>query len=66
VLAEESTRLYIDSKLKFPTDSHNSHLGSWDGRPLPWMTIKTGLGLWDLAEKVEGTHFTACLISTIS
>jgi hypothetical protein len=49
VSAEKSARLYIDNELKFPTDSYNSHLGSWDGGLLPWMTIKTRLELRDLA-----------------
>ena len=60
---EESARPCID-ELEFPTDSYNSHLGSW-GRPMTSLdanqdgTIRSMV----LGPDVGGMYLAACLIS---
>ena len=63
MLVEESAGLCID-ELKFPTDSYNSHLGSW-GRPTTSLdTNQDGtIRAMVLGPRVGGTYLAACLIS---
>ena len=61
---EESAGPYIDNELKFPTDSYNSHLGSW-GRPTTSLDANQDgtIRAMVLGPDVGGTYLTACLIS---